>query len=50
MRDESGQIVGMSTIVRDLTQAKKTQQLEEQFSRTLTTGMDFRRFSSLCHS
>jgi len=31
MRDESGQIVGMSTIVRDLTQAKKTQQLEEQF-------------------
>ena len=31
MRDESGQIVGMSTIVRDLTQTKKTQQLEEQF-------------------
>jgi PAS domain S-box-containing protein len=31
LRDESDQIVGLSSIVRDLTQAKKAQQLEEQF-------------------
>jgi PAS domain S-box-containing protein len=31
MRDESGQIASMSSFIRDLTQAKKAQQLEEQF-------------------